>query len=129
MPRLNAAEEHAASRPLAAPPKARHSARISENEHGQLTISEAGARKIAKTFLGSNTHSDPDLESLENTLFAQAAGALPYGRGKCGTPEALNFALDAVASLAPRDGLEVMLSSALSRSDPPVLTRSDPPAR
>jgi hypothetical protein len=97
-------------------PRARQSLRISEDKHGQLTISVAGARRIAKTFLGSNTHSDPDLENntdLENARFAQVAGALPHARGKCGSPEALNIGLDAVASLAPRDGLEVMLCSQL----------------
>jgi len=39
------------------------------------------------------------------------SGALPYGKGECQNLDALNFALEAVASLKPRDGLEVMLCS------------------
>jgi len=101
--------------PASAPP-VRDSMRISENGNGQLTISPAGLRKISTAFLGSNTQSDPyqkECTDLENARFGQAAAALPYAKGKCGTPEALNVALDAVASLAPRDGMEVMLCSQL----------------
>jgi hypothetical protein len=41
------------------------------------------------------------------------AAALPFAEGKCGISEALNIALDSVASLAPRDGMESMLCSQL----------------
>jgi hypothetical protein len=90
--------------------------RISLNEKGELTISSAGSRKIEKTFLGSNTECEAvpeDGTSLDNVRFAQVAGTLVQARGKCGTPEALNIALDSVAALAPRDGMEVMLCSQL----------------
>jgi hypothetical protein len=95
---------------------ARSSMRISLNEKGELTISEAGSKKIERTFLGSNTdyQSAPnDGTSLDNVRLSQVAGTLPHARGKCATPEALNVALDSVAVLAPRDGMEVMLCSQL----------------
>ena len=47
------------------------------------------------------------------TLLGQVSGALPCGKGQCEDVEALNFALEAVASLKPRDGLEAMLCSQL----------------
>ncbi|MFZ0662423.1 MAG: hypothetical protein WAM66_07010 [Acidobacteriaceae bacterium] len=48
---------------------------------------------------------------LSTTLLGQVSGALPYGKGHCQDVEALTFALEAAASLKPRDGLEVMLCS------------------
>lgn len=90
--------------------------RFYRNERGELAVSRAGLLKLQTTFTGSSVDRDADPKSctdLENARLAQAAGALPYAGGKCGVPEALNIALDAVASLAPRDGMEVMLCSQL----------------
>jgi hypothetical protein len=115
LPQQSAAKDKAEVTPASAP-AARDPMRIYENARGELAISPAGLRKIATTFLGSNAHSDPNLKGcidLENARLGQAAAALPYAKGKCGTPEALNIAMDAVASLAPRDGMEVMLCSQL----------------
>jgi hypothetical protein len=92
------------------------SARISLNDKGQFTISAAGSQKVEKAFLGSSAEYEAaphDSTSLDNVPFAQLVGALPHGRGKCETPGALNTALDGVAALAPRDGMEVMLCSQL----------------
>lgn len=64
------------------------SARISENEKGELTMSAAGARKIEKAFLGSETvhESYPqDGTSLDIVRFTQVGRALPHARGKCET--------------------------------------------
>jgi hypothetical protein len=90
--------------------------RISQNEKGEFTISEAVSQKIERTFLGSNTECESapqDSTSLENVRLAQVIGTLPEARGKDATPKTLNFALNGVAALAPRDGMEVMLCSQL----------------
>jgi len=115
-PMLNVAGEQTAITTPAAPRKTRQSPLISKNKDGQLTISEVGFGKIARTFLGSNASSFPNLESsagLESALLGQVSGAVPYAEGKPQAVAALNFALDAVAALEPRDGLEVMLCSQL----------------
>jgi len=115
-PKLSAPREQTASTAPATPPQASPEPLISSNRQGQLTVSEAGWEKIRKSFLGSSPLNEAELESnsyLKNSLFAQVAGAVPYAKGDGGAPVALNFALEAVASLAPRDGLEVMLCSQL----------------
>ena len=43
----------------------------------------------------------------------KSPSALPQAKGKCDDPQLLNIALDGVAALAPRDGMEVMLCSQL----------------
>lgn len=97
-------------------PAARSSTRISLNEKGEFEISAAGSRKIEEAFLGSNTVYDSDhtdRTSLDNVRLAQVTATLPHPRGKWDTPEAFNVAVDGVATLAPRDGMEVMLCSQL----------------
>jgi hypothetical protein len=86
---------------------------ISKNERGQLTITEAGSARATQTFLGSSTPAGPDNTPLDNHRWAQVASALPQSKGKCDEPLLLNLALDGVAALAPRDGMEVMLCSQL----------------
>lgn len=97
-------------------PDARLSMRIRLNEKGELTTTTAGSQRIEKAFLGSNTDyksAPEDGTSLDNVRLGEVAGTLPYARGKCATPEALNVAMDGVSALAPRDGMEVMLCSQL----------------
>jgi hypothetical protein len=86
---------------------------ISKNERGELTISQAGSARAAQTFLGLNAPAGPENTPLDNHRWAQVACALPHSKGKCDEPPGLNLALDGVAALAPRDGMEVMLCSQL----------------
>ena len=79
----------------------------------ELEISKAGSLRVTRTFLGLSAPIEQDNTLLDNVRLAETAGAIPYAQGKCGTPEALNVALESVAALAPRDGLEVMLCSQL----------------
>ena len=84
---------------------------------GKLAVTPAGLQKLRRTFLGSPSLSDSpvaDNSSLERALLGQAAGTIPFSAGDCNTPASMNFALEAVASLDPRDGLEVMLCSQLA---------------
>ncbi len=91
------------------------SAQFSLDKNGKLQVPDTCYAKIIDTFMGP-------LEARRRlklgfdhrtTLLGQVSGAIPYGKGQGTTPGALNFALDAVASLEPRDGLEVMLCSQL----------------
>ncbi len=89
---------------------------IERRGDGKLAVSPAGLQKLRRTFLGPPPLSDSQVvvnSSLERALLGQAAGPIPFGAGDCNAPESMNFALEAVASLAPRDGLEVMLCSQL----------------
>jgi hypothetical protein len=86
---------------------------ISKNERGELAISKSGSLRVTQTFLGSNAQAAQDNTALDNARFAQVTCALPQSKGKCDEPLLLNIALDGVAALAPRDGMEVMLCSQL----------------
>jgi hypothetical protein len=80
------------------------------NNKGELAINLAGSKKIEKTFLGSDVKSEStafDNYSLDMVRLAQVVQASAHARGKAETPEAMNLALDGVAALAPRDGMEV----------------------
>jgi hypothetical protein len=86
------------------------------NDKGELAITVAGSKRIEKAFLGSNVESESttfDDGSLDITRLSQVVRTLPHAPGKGETPEAMNLALDGVAALAPRDGMEVMLCSQL----------------
>ena len=108
----NASKPTEALTPTSATPE-RDPMRLYQNERGELEVSKAGSTRITQTFLGSNAPASADNTELDNARFAQVAGALPYAKGKCDDPKVLNIALDGVASLAPRDGMEVMLCSQL----------------
>jgi len=86
------------------------------NEKGELAINLAGSKRIEKAFLGSDVKSQStafDNHSLDMMRLAQVMQASAQARGKTETPETMNLALDGVAALAPRDGMEVLLSSQL----------------
>jgi hypothetical protein len=86
---------------------------FSKDKDGALHVSDKCYAKIIDTFMGPlEAHRRIKLGDRHGvTLLGQVSGALPYGKGQCENLEALNFALGAVASLEPRDGLEVMLCS------------------
>jgi hypothetical protein len=86
---------------------------IFKNERGELAISQAGSIRVTQTFLGSNASACQDNTALDNARFAQVTSALPQSKGRPDEPQMLNLALDGVAALAPRDGMEVMLCSQL----------------
>jgi len=89
------------------------SAHFSEDKNGKLQVPDACYAKIIDTFMGpleARRHLKLGFHH-STTLLGQVSGALPYGKGQCQNLDALNFALDGVASLEPRDGLEVMLCS------------------
>ena len=97
-------------------PAVRSPARFHLNDKGELAITVAGSKRIEKAFLGSNVESESttfDDGSLDITRLSQVVRTLPHAPGKGETPEAMNLALDGVAALAPRDGMEVMLCSQL----------------
>jgi hypothetical protein len=97
-------------------PDVRSSTRFFLNDKGELAMTVAGSKRIEKAFLGSNVESESttfDGTSLDITRLSQVVRTLPYAPGKGETPEAMNLALDGVAALAPRDGMEVMLCSQL----------------
>lgn len=98
---------------LASTPPASDPTHIFKDERGQLAISKAGSIRVAQTFLGSNARAGQDNTALDNARFAQVTCALPQSKGNCDEPLLLNIALDGVAALAPRDGMEVMLCSQL----------------
>ena len=88
-------------------------ARFSHDKKGMLEVSNACWGRIIDTFMGpleSRKHLNIGGRHSTN-LLGQVSGALPYGKGDNTNLEALNFALDAVGALEPRDGLEVMLCS------------------
>jgi hypothetical protein len=95
-----------------APPE-RDPMHIFKNERGELAMSQAGSVRITQTFLGANAPPGPDNTPLDNHRMAQVTCALPQSKGKCDEPQFLNLALDGVAALVPRDGMEVMLCSQL----------------
>ena len=81
-----------------------------------MAIDLAGSKRIEKAFLGSEVKSEAtafDNCSLDMVRLSQVVQASAHARGKGETPEAMNLALDGVAALAPRDGMEVMLCSQL----------------
>src|SRR5580658_8724412 len=112
LPQQTAAKDDVELAPASAPP-ADDSMHVSQNERGELTISKAGSVRATQTFLGSNAQAVQDNTPLDNHRWAQVASALPQSKGKCDEPLLLNLALDGVATLAPRDGMEVMLCSQL----------------
>jgi hypothetical protein len=107
-----AAKAEAELAPASAPP-APDPVHISKNERGQLEISKAGSIRVTQTFLGSSAQAGQENTALDNVRFAQVTCALPHSKGNCDDPKLLNIALDGVAALAPRDGMEVMLCSQL----------------
>jgi len=96
----------------ASPPPDRNPLHIYKNERGELAISRVGSVRVTQTFLGTNS-ADQDNTTLDNHRWAQLCYALPQSKGKCDDPQMLNIALDGVAALQPRDGMEVMLCSQL----------------
>src|ERR1700758_2324621 len=90
----------------ASPPAAGDPMHIFKNEQGQLAISPAGSARVTQTFLGSNASAGQDNTPLDNHRWTQVTCALPQSKGKCDEPLLLNVALDGVAALAPRDGME-----------------------
>ena len=91
---------------------------FSKDKDGALQLSDECYMQTFSTFMGPrearrrlNLRSPHSTTRLSTTLLSQVSGALPYGKGECQNLDALNFALEAVASLKPRDGLEVMLCS------------------
>lgn len=112
LPQQTTAKDKSALTPASAPP-APDPMHISKNERGQLEISKAGSIRVTQTFLGSSAQAGQDNTSLDNVRFAQVTCALPQSKGNCDEPQLLNIALDGVAALAPRDGMEVMLCSQL----------------
>jgi hypothetical protein len=108
------AEQQAASESRAL--EVRSSPGFRLNEKGELAINLAGSKRIEKAFLGSAVKSKStafDNHSLDMMRLSQVVLASAHARGKTDTPEAMNLALDGVAALAPRDGMEVMLCSQL----------------
>jgi hypothetical protein len=112
LPQQTAGKDEAESAPSGTPPVS-DSVHISKNERGQLEISKAGSIRITQTFLGSSAQAVQENTTLDNVRFAQVTCALPQSKGNCDEPQFLNLALDGVAALAPRDGMEVMLCSQL----------------
>src|SRR5450631_1332064 len=112
LPQQAAAKDESQLAPASAPP-VRDPLQIFKNERGQLAISQAGSVRVTQTFLGSNAQAGQDNTALDNVRLAQVTCALPQSKGDCDEPLLLNIALDGVAALAPRDGMEVMLSSQL----------------
>jgi hypothetical protein len=111
-PQQAAAKDGAELTP-ASVPSARDTMHIFKDDNGELAISKAGSVRINQTFLGSNASAGQDNTILHNVRFAQVTCALPQSKGNCDEPKFLNLALDGVAALAPRDGMEVMLCSQL----------------
>jgi hypothetical protein len=112
LPQQTAAKDEAKLEPASVPPE-HDPMHIFKNERGQLTISQAGSVRATQTFLGSNAPAGQDNTPLDNHRWTQVTCALPQSKGKCDEPLLLNIALDGVAALAPRDGMEVMLCSQL----------------
>jgi hypothetical protein len=112
LPQQTAAKNEADSAVSSASPE-RDPLHISKNERGELTISQAGSVRAAQIFLGSSAPAGPENTPLDNIRWAQVTCALPQSKGKCDEAAFLNIALDGVAALAPRDGMEVMLCSQL----------------
>lgn len=107
-----AAKDETELAPASAPP-ADDPMHISKNERGQLAISQAGSARARQTFLGSSAQAVQDNTPLDNHRWAQVSCTIPQSKGKCDEPLLLNIALDGVAALGPRDGMEVMLCSQL----------------
>lgn len=99
--------------PALSGPSDRDSLHIYKNERGELAISKAGCLRVTQAFLGSNAQTGQDNTALDNHRWVQVTCAIPQSKGKCDEPQLLNIALDGVAALAPRDGMEVMLCSQL----------------
>ena len=107
-----AAKDKSELTPPSAPP-APNPMQISKDERGQLEISKTGSIRVTQTFLGSSAQAGQENTALDNVRFTQVTCALPQSKGNCDEPQLLNIALDGVAALAPRDGMEVMLCSQL----------------
>jgi hypothetical protein len=86
---------------------------FSKDKDGALQLSDECYVQTLYTFRGPREARRLLTLGLHHslTLLGQVSGALPYGKGQCQNVEALTFALEAVNSLKPRDGLEVMLCS------------------
>jgi hypothetical protein len=112
LPQQTEAKDEAELAPACAPPVP-DPMHIFRNERGQLAISKAGSIRVTQTFLGSNAPADQDNTTLDNHRWAQLCCSLPQSKGKSDDPQLLNIALDGVAALQPRDGMEVMLCSQL----------------
>jgi len=105
-------EEKPELAPTSAPPD-RNPLHIFKNEQGELAISQAGSTRVTQTFLGSKSAADQDNTILDNHRWVQVTCTIPQSKGKGDEPQLLNIALEGVAALAPRDGMEVMLCSQL----------------
>ena len=92
--------------------RARDPVQIFRNDCGELEILEGWLFK-SSDLPGPEYANRAGQHIVGQRSLGRNSGRYFRTPGKCGTPEALNVALESVAALAPRDGLEVMLCSQL----------------
>jgi hypothetical protein len=100
--------------PKPAPPTpnkpARESDRIERGENGKLRIPEKSFEAMAKAFAHAPNEKG-GLGDLVAILLGQLAATMPFARGEANDPTALNFAIDSMFQLAPKDCFESLICS------------------
>lgn len=81
---------------------------IMRGADGKLVFPPAALGRLMRAFVGSANDPSED-KRCTGVLLTDVASALHYACGNDLDVMPLNFALDAMTSLAPRDGLEVMI--------------------
>jgi hypothetical protein len=89
---------------------AKESDRIERDENGKLRIPAKSFENMAKAFAHSPNEKGGHGETVA-VLLSQLAATMPFGRGDANDPTALNFAIDSLLELAPRDCFESLICS------------------
>ena len=100
--------------PKPAPPTpnkpAKESDRIERDENGKLRIPAKSFEAMATAFAHSPNEKGGHGEMVA-VLLNQLASTMPFGRGAPNDPTALNFAIDSMLKLAPKDCFESLICS------------------
>jgi hypothetical protein len=96
--------------PLTPNRPAKKSDRIERDENGKLVIPDKSFEDMAKAFAHG-----PDEKGRHSEIVAvllnQLSSVMPFARGDANDPTALNFAIDCMLELAPKDCFESLICS------------------
>jgi hypothetical protein len=96
--------------PLTPNRPAKKSDRIERDENGKLVIPDKSFEDMAKAFAHGPDEKGRHREIVA-VLLNQLSSVMPFARGDANDPTALNFAIDCMLELAPKDCFESLICS------------------
>src|SRR5580700_2531138 len=96
--------------PQASDKPTKHSDRIERGENGKVVIPAKSFDVMAKAFAHSPNEKG-ECGEIVAVLLNQLSSTMPFARGDANDPTALNFAIDCMLELAPKDCFESLICS------------------